>query len=172
MQKTTIALGAALLALAACNKPAEPTAPAAPEAGQTAVDANTASPPEGVTPPTVPEDITKAAPAPESTTPAAPPAEQAKPAPAPVDPALARRLSSERVAYVCDNGETVELRTFPAQGVASLWRGGKATEMQQVKAYPPAFRYEAGPMTSVEGTPAEFTMQVGAMALTQCKVKE
>lgn len=177
MQKSVILLGVALLALAACNnKPAEPAAPA-PEAATPAP----APAPEVAAPAPAPEVAAPApAPAPEVATPAPAPApkpevpkpEAVKPAPAPVNPSLVRRLASERVAYTCDNDETVELRIFPAQGVASLWRGGKATELHQVKAYPPTFRYEAGPITSIEGTPEEFTLQVGAMALTQCKVKK
>ena len=145
-------LTSGLLALSACNKPAESPAAPAPETAPAAA-------PQASAP------VAEAAPAPA---PAVPPAA----APAPVDPALVKRLAAERVPYVCDNEETVELRIFPDQGVAALWRGGKSTELHQVKAYPPTFRYEAGPITSVEGTPAEFTMQVGAMALTQCKVKQ
>lgn len=144
---------AALVPLAACNKPAQ--SPAAPEAA--APETSSAAAPQAVSPAPAPADPAAGAAAPQAA--------------APVDPALVTRLAAERVPYVCDNEETVELRIFPDQGVAALWRGGKSTELHQVKAYPPTFRYEAGPITSVEGTPAEFTMQVGAMALTQCKVK-
>ena len=140
----------ALVPLAACNKPAQ--SPAAPEA----VAPEAAAAPQAVSP-AAPADPAAGAAAPQAA--------------APVDPALVTRLAAERVPYACDNEETVELRIFPDQGVAALWRGGKSTELHQVKAYPPTFRYEAGPIASVEGTPAEFTMQVGAMALTQCKVK-
>lgn len=170
MKILPLLLTTGLVVLAGCNKPAQSPAAPAPDTSAAAAPQAVSPPPAAESTPAVAPQATSPSPAPAAT-PAPTPAPAAAPA-APTDPALVKRLAAERVPYVCDNEEKVELRIFPDQGVAALWRGGKSTELHQVKAYPPTFRYEAGPVASVEGTPAEFTMQVGAMALTQCKLKQ
>lgn len=175
--KKFLLLTAALAAMAGCtNQPSEPdassteSAAATPVSDRPNVTINVNQSPQTLPTATAPAPIPQPAPAtpPTETTPVAtPPAATASP-----KADVGQRLRQERVTYLCDNEEMVELRVFPAQGVATLWRGGQPTELHQVKAYPPKFRYEAGPVASVEGTPESFTMQVGAMALTRCMVKK
>jgi membrane-bound inhibitor of C-type lysozyme len=72
-----------------------------------------------------------------------------------------------RVQFQCDNGEEVEMRFFPVQGVGVLVRGGKTLELQQ---HPSAsgFIYSNGPDT-VRGKGSELTIEVGRMVPIRCR---
>ena len=61
---------------------------------------------------------------------------------APVKPQEAMRS----VTFGCDNGEQMEMRFFPAQGVAVLVRHGNPIELQQQRAAS-GFVYSNGPNT-------------------------
>jgi hypothetical protein len=59
-------------------------------------------------------------------TPAPPP-----PPPPPPPPMMPPPPPQTIVTYSCTNGEQLEVRYFPNQGVASVTRGGKSMELQQ-----------------------------------------
>lgn len=71
------------------------------------------------------------------------------------------------VAYRCANGEQLALRFFPAQGVATLVRGGKTMELQQRPAAS-GFVYSNGPNT-VRGKGQELTLEIGRMVPIRCQ---
>ena len=56
------------------------------------------------------------------------------------------------VTYHCSNGESVAVRFFPAQGVATLARGGRTIELQQQPAASPR----------QHGSPTDPTARLGA----------
>ena len=74
-----------------------------------------------------------------------------------------------RVAYTCDNGESVTVRYFPQQGVASLLRGGQTVELQQ-SVTPPGYTYSGG-QTTLRVAQDRLTMQmtIGMMATANCR---
>jgi membrane-bound inhibitor of C-type lysozyme len=72
-----------------------------------------------------------------------------------------------RTSFSCDNGETVEVRFFPDQGVAVLVRGGQNTELQS-EPVASGFKYTNG-QTTVAGKGDEITLNVGMMATAKCK---
>jgi hypothetical protein len=77
--------------------------------------------------------------------------------------------AESRGTFRCDNGETVVLRSFPGQGVAVLERGGQSVELQEQRVAS-GFAY-SNEQTSVRGKGmTEFTLTVGNMASTQCRI--
>lgn len=76
-----------------------------------------------------------------------------------------------RVPYTCDNGEQVEVRFFPQQGVGVLVRGGQNTELTQSRT-PPGFTYSNG-QTTLRVADDRLTMQmnVGMMATANCRAR-
>jgi membrane-bound inhibitor of C-type lysozyme len=87
------------------------------------------------------------------------------PAPSPPPPPP----TENRGTFRCDNGETVVLRSFPGQGVAVLERGGQSVELQEQRVAS-GFAYSNG-QTTVRGKGmTEFTLTVGNMAPTQCRI--
>jgi membrane-bound inhibitor of C-type lysozyme len=72
-----------------------------------------------------------------------------------------------RTSFACDNGETVEVRFFPEQGVAVLVRGGQNTELQS-ESVASGFKYSNG-QTTIAGKGDELTLNVGMMATAKCK---
>lgn len=77
--------------------------------------------------------------------------------------------SERRVPFKCSNGEDVEMRFFPAQGVAVLVRDGKTFELQQQPAAS-GFHYAMGPH-AVRGKGTEITIEVGRMAPLTCQAR-
>jgi membrane-bound inhibitor of C-type lysozyme len=73
----------------------------------------------------------------------------------------------QRGTWACDNGETIELRFFPDQGIAVLVRGGQNVELQQ-ESVPTGFKFSNG-QTSITGNGDAVTLNVGMMAGTACK---
>jgi membrane-bound inhibitor of C-type lysozyme len=71
-----------------------------------------------------------------------------------------------RVQYICDNGEHVERRLFPLQGVGVLVRNDKPMELQQQPAAS-GFRYTNGPNT-VRGKGGELSVEIGRMVPIRC----
>ncbi len=73
-----------------------------------------------------------------------------------------------QVSYRCDNGETVQMRFFPQQGIGVLVRGGQNQELQGT-ATPPGFTYSGG-QTSLRVSENRLQMQmtIGMMASTTC----
>jgi cholesterol transport system auxiliary component len=72
-----------------------------------------------------------------------------------------------RVSYRCDNGERIEMRFFPLQGVGVLLRNGNTMELQQEPAAT-GFRYINGPST-VYGKGDELRLEIGRMVPIQCQ---
>jgi membrane-bound inhibitor of C-type lysozyme len=76
-----------------------------------------------------------------------------------------------RFEYNCDNGESVAMRFFPQQGVASLVRGGQTSELTQQRT-PRGFTYSGGPTTlRVTDDRLSMTMQIGMMVNTRCRAR-
>ncbi len=71
-----------------------------------------------------------------------------------------------RVRYLCENGETLEMRFFPLQGVGVLVRNGKPMELQQQPAAS-GFLYSNGPNT-VRGKGDELMLEIGRMVPIRC----
>jgi hypothetical protein len=76
-----------------------------------------------------------------------------------------------RVSYRCDNGEQVDVRFFPQQGIGVLVRGGQNTELNQTRT-PPGFTYSNG-QTTLRVSDDRLTMQmnVGMMATANCRAR-
>lgn len=72
-----------------------------------------------------------------------------------------------RVDFRCANGETVQLRFFPQQGVAVLVRGGSMVELQQQPAAS-GFVYANGP-TTVRGKGDDLILEIGRMVPIRCR---
>lgn len=75
--------------------------------------------------------------------------------------------NQSRGTWTCDNGETIELRFFPDQGVAVLVRGGQNTELQQERVAS-GIKYSNG-QTTISGKGDEIRLNVGMMATATCK---
>lgn len=75
--------------------------------------------------------------------------------------------NESRGMWDCDNGETIELRFFPDQGIAVLVRGGQNTELQQERVAS-GIKYSNG-QTTITGKADEIKLNVGMMAGTTCK---
>lgn len=74
-----------------------------------------------------------------------------------------------RVAFDCANGEAVEMRFFPQQGVAVLVRDGKTRELQQAPSGS-GFRY-VGSGVEVRGKGDELTIETVSAAIVQCRAR-
>lgn len=74
-----------------------------------------------------------------------------------------------RVRFVCTNGEEVEMRFFPAQGVGVLVRNGKPMELQQQPSGS-GFLYSNGPNT-VRGKGDEIMIEIGRMVPLKCTAR-
>ena len=156
MTKSPLLLAVALCGLlAACNKPAE--TPAAPvEAPAVEMPPSDAPAPEVA--PATPE-------LPADHTTAEQKAELEKGAAAAGVPVT----KQSRTTFACDNGETVEVRFFPDQGIAVLVRGVQNVELQQ-KPTADGFEYSNG-QTTIRGKGNELTLNVGMMATAKCTAK-
>jgi membrane-bound inhibitor of C-type lysozyme len=77
--------------------------------------------------------------------------------------------NESRGEWACDNGETIELRFFPDQGIAVLVRGGQNIELQQERVAS-GIKYSNG-QTTIRGKGDEIELTVGMMATTMCKAK-
>lgn len=73
------------------------------------------------------------------------------------------------VTYHCSNGESVAVRFFPAQGVATLARGGRTIELQQQPAAS-GFVYSNGPNTA-RGKGDELMLEMGRMVPISCRAR-
>lgn len=74
-----------------------------------------------------------------------------------------------RVQYVCGNGDEIEMRFFPLQGVGVLVRHGKTMELQQQPAAS-GFLYSNGPNT-VRGKGSDLIIEVGRRAPIECQAR-
>lgn len=74
-----------------------------------------------------------------------------------------------RVRYLCENGETLEMRFFPLQGVGVLVRDGKPMELQQQPAAS-GFLYSNGP-NSVRGKGDELMLEIGRRVPIRCQAR-
>ena len=81
-------------------------------------------------------------------------------------PPQGESTGERRVRFTCTNGEDLEMRFFPAQGVAVLVRGGETVELQQQPSGS-GFWYSNGPNT-VRGKGREITVEIGRMAPFTC----
>lgn len=80
-------------------------------------------------------------------------------------------LPNEReVAFICDNGETLSVRFFTAEGIAVLVRNGKSIELQQQPSGS-GFIYSNGP-NAIRGKGNNLAVEIGRMAPIQCKAKQ
>lgn len=77
-----------------------------------------------------------------------------------------KSTGERRVQFLCTNGEEVEMRFFPAQGVGVLVRNGKPMELQQQPAGS-GFLYSNGPNT-VRGKGDEIIIEIGRMVPLKC----
>ena len=72
----------------------------------------------------------------------------------------------KRVQFRCANGEDVEMRFFPEQGVAVLVRAGETLELQQQPSAS-GFIYGGGTVT-VRGKGSELRIEIGRMVPIRC----
>ncbi len=72
-----------------------------------------------------------------------------------------------RVRFACANGEEIEMRFFPLQGVGVLVRHGQPVELQQMPSAS-GFLYSNGPIT-VRGKGDDLRMEIGRMAPIACR---
>lgn len=71
-----------------------------------------------------------------------------------------------RASFRCDNGETIEVRFFPDQGVAVLVRGGQNIELHR-EPTASGFQYSNG-KTRIRGKGNDLLLDVGTTATTAC----
>jgi membrane-bound inhibitor of C-type lysozyme len=76
---------------------------------------------------------------------------------------------TRRVLFNCANGEQLEMRFFPAQGVAVLVRNGKTIELQQQPSGS-GFIYSNGPNT-VRGKGKDLSVEIGRMVPITCEAQ-
>jgi membrane-bound inhibitor of C-type lysozyme len=74
-----------------------------------------------------------------------------------------------RIAFHCGNGEEVEMRFFPEQGVGVLVRDGRTMELQQ-QPVASGFHYSNGPNT-VRGKGDEITIEIERMVPITCTAR-
>lgn len=74
-----------------------------------------------------------------------------------------------RVRFQCDDGQEVEMRFFPAQGVGVLVRGGATLELQQQPSAS-GFIYSNGPNT-VRGKGSELVIEIGRRVPIRCQAR-
>ncbi len=159
--------------LAGCTPPAKPETQA-PQWGRGS-NAETAPPPPAAQPqaiPSVPLD-TRADGQPYGSATARPtdqttPAQRAE-AEAAAATAGMPATPQTRTSFSCDNGETVEVRFFPEQGIAVLVRGGQNTELQG-EPVASGFKYSNG-QTTIQGKGDTLDLNVGMMATAKCTAK-
>ena len=72
-----------------------------------------------------------------------------------------------RVQFACDDGNTIEMRFFPLQGVGVLVRDGTNMELQQ-QISASGFIYSNGPNT-VRGKGDELQLEIGRRAPIVCQ---
>lgn len=82
---------------------------------------------------------------------------------------LGEPTGERRVQYGCDNGQQLEMRFFPKQGVGVLVRNGQTMELQQQPAAS-GFVYSNGPNT-VRGKGDELMLEVGRMRPIACRAR-
>lgn len=159
--------------LAGCSPPAQPETKA-PQWGRGS-NAETAPPPPAAVPqatPSVPLD-TKADGQPYGTASARPTDQTTPDQRAQMDAAAAAAgvpaTPQTRTSFACDNGETVEVRFFPEQGIAVLVRGGQNTELQG-EPVASGFKYSNG-QTTITGKGDAIELNVGMMATAKCTAK-
>lgn len=87
----------------------------------------------------------------------------------PSAPQQAGTGAESRVRYLCENGEEIELRHFPLQGVGVLVRGGEPLELQEEVAAS-GFRYGKGAI-SVHGKGDELLLLIGRMVPIRCQIR-
>jgi membrane-bound inhibitor of C-type lysozyme len=87
----------------------------------------------------------------------------------PAPPAAPPPTEQRRVQFTCADGEAVEMRFFPQQGVGVLVRGGRTMELQQQPAAS-GFVYSNGPNT-VRDKGDELTIEIGRMAPISCRAR-
>jgi membrane-bound inhibitor of C-type lysozyme len=75
--------------------------------------------------------------------------------------------AERQVSFTCSNGEKLDMRFVPAQGVGVLIRNGQSIELQQQPAAS-GFLYSNGPNT-VRGKGDELTVEIGRMVPLRCK---
>lgn len=81
----------------------------------------------------------------------------------------AEPTGEHRAQFVCDDGETVEMRYFPLQGVAVVVRHGNTIELQQQPSGS-GFIYSNGPNT-VRGKGDEIMIEIGRRVPIKCKTR-
>lgn len=84
-------------------------------------------------------------------------------------PAAGPPASDRRVVFLCSNGENVEMRFFPQQGVGVLVRGGRTQELQQQPAAS-GFLYVGGG-TTVRGQGDELRIEAAAQPPLRCRAR-
>lgn len=77
--------------------------------------------------------------------------------------------NERRVQYACANGENLEMRFFPLQGVGVLVRNNQPMELQQQRSAS-GFIYSNGP-TTVFGKGNELTVEIGRMVPIKCQAR-
>ncbi len=87
----------------------------------------------------------------------------------PEQPVQGEPTGERRVQYACDDGEAVEMRFFPLQGVGVLVRAGVPMELQEQPAGS-GFHY-AGGSTTVRGKGNELTIVVDSAAPISCRAR-
>lgn len=71
------------------------------------------------------------------------------------------------VSFTCENGEQLEMRFFPEQGIGVLVRNGKMLELKQQR-MASGFLYSDG-TNVVRGKGDELSVEIGRMAPIKCK---
>jgi membrane-bound inhibitor of C-type lysozyme len=85
------------------------------------------------------------------------------------DAPLGEPTGQRRVQFACDNGQAIEMRFFPLQGVGVLVRDGQTMELQQQPAAS-GFVYSNGP-TTVRGKGDELALEIGRMRPIACRAR-
>lgn len=85
---------------------------------------------------------------------------------APVSSSAGEMPTETRVSFSCVNGERLEMRFFPLQGIAVLMRNGDRLELQQ-QVSASGFIYSNGP-TTVRGKGDEISVEIGRMMPIIC----
>src|SRR4051812_12912038 len=88
------------------------------------------------------------------------------PTTAPVEPWSESR-GGHWARYACGNGEEVETRAFPFDGVGFLIRYGRPMEFQQQQVSA-GFLFTNGPSSIVRGKGNEITVDMAGMVPLQC----
>lgn len=81
--------------------------------------------------------------------------------------AVGEATGERRVQFSCDDGNTIEMRFFPLQGVGVLVRDGATMELQQ-QVSASGFIYSNGP-TTVRGKGDELRLEIGRRVPIVCQ---